>query len=47
MQDYIVTYTSMVIEADNEEEAIAKADAGGGGHWEARPFTSVPGQTMP
>lgn len=33
---YIVTFTSMVIEADSEEEAIDRAgDFKGGGHWEA------------
>lgn len=35
VKQYVVTYTSMVIEADNEEDAIARAEDGGGGHWEA------------
>lgn len=36
MPDYIVTYTSMPIEADDENHAIDKAgDSKGGGNWEA------------
>lgn len=32
---YIVTYISMVIEADSEEDAIARAMDTSGGNWEA------------
>lgn len=35
LKQYVVTYTSMVIEAESEEDAIARADEGGGGNWEA------------
>lgn len=36
MPQYVVTYQSMVIEADTPEDAITKAeDSSGGGHWEA------------
>ena len=35
-KQYVVTFTSMVIEADDEEQAIDKAgDFKGGGNWEA------------
>jgi hypothetical protein len=34
-KQYVVTYTSMVIEADSEEEAIDRAGDQGGGNWEA------------
>ena len=36
MAAWIVTYTSMPIEADTAEEAIAR-DGSGGGHWQAYP----------
>jgi hypothetical protein len=36
MPEYLVTYTSMVIEADDEDAAIDRAgDMKGGGNWEA------------
>jgi hypothetical protein len=35
MTEYIVTYTSMVIDADDEDEAISRAMDSSGGHWEA------------
>lgn len=36
LRRYIVTYTSMEIEAESEDEAIERADEmGGGGNWEA------------
>lgn len=35
MPEYIVTYTSMVIEADSPEDAILRAEQSSGGHWEA------------
>jgi hypothetical protein len=36
MPKFIVTYTSMVIEADDGDEAIDRAtEFDGGGHWEA------------
>jgi hypothetical protein len=36
MPHYVVTFTSMVIEADSPEDAIDKAgDFKGGGSWEA------------
>lgn len=36
MPEYLVTYTSMLIEADSEEAAIDRAgDFKGGGNWEA------------
>lgn len=35
-KQYVVTFTSMVIEADTEEEAIDRAcEFKGGGNWEA------------
>ncbi len=34
MPSYVVTYTSMPIEADSPEEAIAR-DGNGGGNWTA------------
>jgi hypothetical protein len=35
-KQYVVTFTSMVIEAENEDEAIDKAgEFHGGGNWEA------------
>jgi hypothetical protein len=34
-KSYIVTYISMVIEADSPEDAIARAEDQGGGNWEA------------
>jgi len=37
MTAWIVTYTSMPIEADTAEEAIAR-DGSGGGHWQAYPL---------
>lgn len=37
MSKYIVTFTSIVIEADSPDEAIEKAcEFKGGGHWEAK-----------
>lgn len=36
MPEYVVTFTSMVIDADDEEDAINRAgDFKGGGNWEA------------
>ncbi len=41
MPSYIVTYTSMPIEADSPEEAIAR-DGNGGGNWTATPLPDDP-----
>jgi len=35
MPRYVVHYTSMVVEADNADEAISRAMDSSGGHWEA------------
>ncbi|ACZ32382.1 hypothetical protein Xcel_3383 (plasmid) [Xylanimonas cellulosilytica DSM 15894] len=37
MAEWIVTYTSMPIEAQTAEDAIAR-DCNGGGHWQAYPL---------
>ena len=42
MPHFIVTYTSMVIEADNADDAIARAEDQGGGHWEAEEQVGSP-----
>lgn len=39
MPRYIVTYTSMVIEADNSDDAISYAMDASGGNWEAEEVT--------
>lgn len=37
MTKYVVTFTSMIIEAEDEDEAIERAcEFKGGGHWEAK-----------
>ncbi len=36
-KQYVVTFTNTVW-ADDEEEAIQRADETGGGHWEAREY---------
>jgi hypothetical protein len=41
MPSYVVTYTSMPVEADSREEAIAR-DGNGGGHWTATPLPADP-----
>lgn len=41
MKKYIVTGTSMQIEADSEEEAIARAQEMSGWHWEAEEDAAV------
>ena len=42
MSEWIVTYTSMPIEADSAEEAIQR-EGSGGGHWNAYPVRQRPG----
>ena len=37
MAEWVVTYTSMPIEADTAEEAISR-EGSGGGHWNAYPI---------
>ena len=45
MTQYLVTY-AVQVEADDEQEAIERADEGkGGGHWEATPLP-VPDRTL-
>lgn len=41
MSEWIVTYTSMPIEADSAEQAIER-EGNGGGHWNAYPVTQRP-----
>lgn len=38
MAQWLVTYTSMLIEADTADEAIERAYSASGGHWEAAPI---------
>jgi len=45
--DYVVTYTSPVIEADTADEAISRADETSGGHWEAEEVTVYVAPTRP
>lgn len=40
-RQWIVTGTSMVVEADTEEEAIARAEESSGWHWEAEEVTET------
>lgn len=42
MPQWVVTYTSMPIDADTAETAIAR-EGSGGGHWNAYPLRSRPG----
>lgn len=35
MTTYQVTYVAMLVDADTPEEAVARAEDGGGGNWEA------------
>jgi hypothetical protein len=41
MAEWVVTYTSMPIEADTAEEAISR-EGSGGGHWNAYPIRQHP-----
>ena len=41
MAEWVVTYTSMPIEADTAEEAISR-EGNGGGHWSAYPIRQRP-----
>lgn len=41
MSEWIVTYTSMPIEADSAEQAIER-EGNGGGHWNAYPVRQRP-----
>lgn len=43
MKTYIVTGTSMQIEADSEEDAIFRAQEMSGWHWEAEEVTRESG----
>lgn len=45
MPKFIVNYTSMVIDADTADEAIARAEGSSGGHWEAVPYCRDPEHT--
>ena len=40
MGEWVVTYTSMPIEADTAEEAISR-EGSGGGHWNAYPIPAT------
>jgi hypothetical protein len=41
MKQWIVTGTSMVVEAETEQEAIERADQMSGWHWEAAEVTDI------
>lgn len=42
MSEWVVTYTSMPVEADSAQEALER-EGNGGGHWNAVPVRQRPG----